>query len=180
MNIRPLQTSDLAAMAHLMQIGFLELAPGEWEDPADAMEEAEEALEAEKIALGAFADEGGQLLGWVGAQEAYSHAWELHPLVVHPKHQGRGVGRALVAALEAALKARGILTVMLGTDDQTGMTSLSGVDLYGQMWEHIQQIQNHRGHPYEFYQKCGYQIVGLIPDANGPGKPDILMAKRLQ
>ena len=30
-----------------------------------------------------------------------------------------------------------------------------------------------------FYQKLGYEIVGLIPDANGPGKPDIMMARRL-
>jgi len=25
----------------------------------------------------------------------------------------------------------------------------------------------------------GYAIVGVIPDANGPGKPDIIMAKRM-
>jgi hypothetical protein len=32
----------------------------------------------------------------------------------------------------------------------------------------------------EFYQKLGYVIVGVIPDANGFGKPDIFMAKRLE
>jgi aminoglycoside 6'-N-acetyltransferase I len=31
----------------------------------------------------------------------------------------------------------------------------------------------------KFYQKLGYVIVGVIPDANGPGKPDIMMAKRV-
>jgi len=33
--------------------------------------------------------------------------------------------------------------------------------------------------PFEFYQKCGFVIVGVVPDANGLGKPDILMAKRV-
>jgi aminoglycoside 6'-N-acetyltransferase I len=31
----------------------------------------------------------------------------------------------------------------------------------------------------EFYRKLGFVIVGVVPDANGPGKPDILMAKRV-
>jgi aminoglycoside 6'-N-acetyltransferase I len=44
---------------------------------------------------------------------------------------------------------------------------------------HIVSIRNLKRHPYEFYQKLGYVIVGVIPDANGPGKPDILMAKSL-
>jgi hypothetical protein len=45
--------------------------------------------------------------------------------------------------------------------------------------EGFASIRNLKHHPYEFYQKLGYQIVGVIPDANGPGKPDILMAKSL-
>lgn len=59
------------------------------------------------------------------------------------------------------------------------MTSLSGKDLYANAWEHISNIKNLRSHPYEFYQKMGYAIVGVIPDANGPGKPDIIMAKKI-
>jgi aminoglycoside 6'-N-acetyltransferase I len=34
-------------------------------------------------------------------------------------------------------------------------------------------------HPFLFYRKLGYTVTGVVPDANGPGKPDILMSKRL-
>ena len=73
----------------------------------------------------------------------------------------------------------GGLTVYLGSDDVSNMTSLGGVDLYPDVWVHLNQIQNLRGHPYGFYQKCGFVISGVVPDANGFGKPDILMAKRV-
>ena len=69
---------------------------------------------------------------------------------------------------------------MLGTDDEIGQTSLGGVDLYPDIAGQISAIRNLHGHPYEFYQKCGFVIYGLLPDANGFGKPDILMAKRVQ
>ena len=48
------------------------------------------------------------------------------------------------------------------------------------VFEHVARIRNLKGHPYEFYQKLGYVIVGVIPDANGPGKPDIIMARRIE
>ena len=47
------------------------------------------------------------------------------------------------------------------------------------MLGHLAQIRNLNNHPYEFYQKVGFTIVGVIPDANGFGKPDIMMAKRV-
>ena len=59
------------------------------------------------------------------------------------------------------------------------MTSLSNTDLYPDVFKHLTQIKNLKRHPYEFYQKLGFTIVGVIPDANGPGKPDIMMAKRV-
>ena len=144
-----------------------------------ALEEVREALEPGKINRIAV-DDDGTLLGWIGALPEYEgNAWELHPLIVHPAHQGRGIGRALVADLEEQVRGRGCLTIYLGTDDEDGMTSLSQVDLYENTWEHIANVQNLRGHPYTFYQKMGYTIVGVIPDANGWGKPDIWMAKRV-
>jgi aminoglycoside 6'-N-acetyltransferase I len=52
-------------------------------------------------------------------------------------------------------------------------------NLYPNIWKYIATIQNLRQHPYEFYQNCGFVIVGVMPDANGLGKPDIYMAKQL-
>ncbi len=66
-----------------------------------------------------------------------------------------------------------------GLVDEDNMTSLSEVDPYENLWEKIRDIRNLNNHPFEFYQKMGYIITGVVPDANGIGKPDILMAKRV-
>ena len=94
--------------------------------------------------------------------------------------QGRGIGRTLIAELEKAVKDRGGLTILLGSDDETGQTSLYGLELYPNVLEQVLQIKNVRRHPYEFYQKVGFTIVGVVPDANGFGQPDILLAKRVE
>jgi aminoglycoside 6'-N-acetyltransferase I len=106
--------------------------------------------------------------------------WELHPLAVRPDRQRQGIGRALVADLEAEVRWQGGLTLWLGSDDEAEMTSLSGVNLYPNVLVHLANLKNLRGHPYEFYQKVGFVVIGVMPDANGPGKPDIYMAKSLR
>jgi aminoglycoside 6'-N-acetyltransferase I len=165
--------------AALLVEGFRDHSPRAWPDMAAAQDELRAALAPDRICRAAL-DADGTLLGWVGAISQYGgNAWELHPLVVGPDARGRGIGRALVQDLEARVRERGGLTIFLGTDDEDDMTSLSGVDLYPDVWVHIARIRNLRGHPYGFYQKCGFTIVGVVPDANGPGRPDILMAKRV-
>ncbi|MEG4234791.1 GNAT family N-acetyltransferase [Microcoleus sp. Pol11C3] len=124
--------------------------------------------------------ENGQVLGWIGGIRQYDgNVWELHPLVVRTEFRGQGIGRSLVADLAAEAKSRGGLVLWVGTDDEDNQTTLSGINLYPNVWEHVAKIRNLRGHPYEFYQKMGFAIVGVMPDANGIGKPDIFMAKRL-
>ena len=70
--------------------------------------------------------------------------------------------------------------IYLGSDDESGMTSLHGVDLYDNTFDKLVNIQSVGGHPYMFYEKLEYKIIGVFPDANGIGKPDILMAKRIK
>lgn len=181
MHISDLRPDDAAAIdqaAEALVAGFREHWPDAWPDLATAHAEVLQALDPEKVCRVAR-DDDGTVFGWIGGFLHYARVWELHPLVVHPRAQGCGVGQALVADFEAHVRQRGGLTILLGSDDEDNMTSLSGVDLYPDVWKHIATIQNFRGHPYEFYQKCGFVIVGVVPDATGPGKPDILMAKRV-
>jgi aminoglycoside 6'-N-acetyltransferase I len=183
MQIIELATADEATRnqaANLLIEGFATFSPTSWRTLAEAIEEIHEALAPEKICRVAV-DEAGVVLGWVGGIPGYQgRVWELHPIVVDPRHQRQGIGRALIQDLETQVRQRGGLTLTLGTDDEIGLTSLAGVDLYPDIAHHIQTIRNPGGHPYEFYQKCGFVISGLVPDANGYGKPDIIMAKRVQ
>jgi hypothetical protein len=55
-----------------------------------------------------------------------------------------------------------------------------GPDLYLDPLGAAAPIQNLGRHPFEFYRKVGFVIAGVLPDANGFGKPDIFMAKRVQ
>jgi aminoglycoside 6'-N-acetyltransferase I len=121
------------------------------------------------------------LFGWIGGLPEYrGRVWELHPLVVHREHRRRGIGRRLVEAFEAEARIRGAHTVTLGTDDTSGMTSMSDADLFSDIPGHIRGLRDQgRGHPFLFYQKLGYVVTGVMPDANGPGKPDIFMSKRV-
>ncbi|HEX2741274.1 MAG TPA: GNAT family N-acetyltransferase [Rubrobacter sp.] len=164
--------------AILLVEGFKEDWPDAWPTMEEALREVREAIGEGRICRVAV-DEDGEVLGWIGGIPSYEgKVWELHPLVVRHDLQRRGIGRALVTDLEARVRERGAMTLWLGSDDETGMTTLAGVDLYPDVLEHLARIENLRGHPYEFYQRLGFSIVGAMPDANGFGKPDIYMAKR--
>lgn len=177
--LRDLTAADADAVATLLGDAFREHWPHAWPTLADGLETAREMLEPGRIARAAVMADGS-LAGVIGGLSGYGgRVWELHPLAVRPGLQGRGIGRALVADLEAGVAARGALTLVLGTDDEDAMTSLAGADLYDDLWARIRDIRDVKGHPFGFYRKLGYVISGVVPDANGRGKPDILMAKRI-
>lgn len=147
------------------------------------MEKAREEVDAvirDGFARGAIEDD--LLLGWIGGlPEYHGRVWELHPLVVRSNRRRRGIGRALVAAFEHEAARRGALTATLGTDDDSGMTSLANCDLYDDVPGHIAGLRDlGRSHPFLFYRRLGYVATGIMPDANGRGKPDIYMSKALK
>lgn len=183
MKIVDLRADDERAVqqaAALLVEAFREHWPNAWPDMDSALEEVREAFGAGRVNRIAV-DDDGNVLGWAGAIPGYGgNVWEVHPLAVQPAHQHEGIGQALLAELEALARERGVLTLWLGSDDEDDMTTLSGVDLYDDIPGRIARVRNLRGHPYDFYQKMGFVIAGVVPDANGPGKPDILMAKRVR
>ena len=183
MQIIDLRSANLLVIeqaASLLVEAFKVHWPNAWPDMQSARKEVEDALQPGKLARAAV-NEAGEILGWIGgSEEYYGQAWEINSLTVKPESQGQGIGAALIADFEQQVKLRGGLTIYLGSDDEDGMTNLAGKDLYSDIPGHLSTIRNLKHHPYEFYQKQGFTIVGVIPDANGIGKPDIILAKRVE
>lgn len=175
-SLRSQPSSVLEAAAEMLVFDFSE--PSGWKEIASAREEVATVLR-DGFALGLMAE--GRLAGWIGGLPQYGgRVWELHPLVVRKEERGRGFGRALVEAFESEAERRGALTATLGADDDTGMSSLAGVDLYDNLPGRLASLCDlGRRHPFGFYQKLGYTVTGVVPDANGRGKPDIFLSKRV-
>ncbi len=179
MQIAPFPGLSPAQLAEAARI-LREAIHGEsYKASGEAEEEVASFLsDPERFALAVV--EGETLLGWIGGVRGYSHALELHPLVVDPPRHRQGIGAALVAALEAQARAEGFLTVHLGTDDDFGGSSLFGADLFPDPLAKLAGIEPRGGgHPFFFYRRLGYVPTGVLPDANGAGRPDIFMARRL-
>ncbi|MCL2530871.1 MAG: GNAT family N-acetyltransferase [Oscillospiraceae bacterium] len=172
--INQTQREQAAQMLH-------EAFPHAW-SVDDAWQEIDEILQqcndGEPEILAAMHDD--KVIGWAGMIPTYDgHVWELHPLVVRCDWQGKGVGSALVQAIEEVARARGGLTLWAGSDDESNATNLANANLYDNLPQRLQGFNSGR-HPTAFYQTLGFAIVGVMPDANGPGKPDIFMAKSLR
>jgi len=153
-----------------------------WPAVEDARQEIEEILQqrddGEPEILAALHDD--EVIGWAGCLPSYDgRVWELHPLVVRRDWQGKSVGAALAQAIEDVARTRGGLTLWCGSDDETNATTLAGANLYDNLPQRLQEFNPSR-HPIAFYQKLGFAVVGVMPDANGPGKTDIFMAKPLR
>lgn len=175
-NMATLGEEQLAQAAQMLHSSL----PCGWPTLQDALDEVAERLVPQNTLLAAL--ESGQVLGWGGILEPTydGKVFELHPLVVHADARGKGVGSAIVAALEAAAKAQGGLTLWLGADDEVngGETSLANADLFDGLPEKLASFAPGT-HQSAFYLKSGFKIIGVMPDANGPGKPDIYFGKRL-
>lgn len=182
MRIVDLEKTDaksISEVAEILNISFLGLCP-DFELIADALKKVHESFDDHQLSRIAL-DAHGTVIGWIGGICQYNgNVWEIDPLVVRRDAQRTGIGKALVEDFERIVGGKGAHTIWLGTDDENGRTSLSEGSLYPDVLDKARNIRDKNGHPFAFYKKIGFEIVGVLPDANGPGKPDIFMAKRVK
>ena len=142
----------------------------------EAFDEVKECIEKPNVCIGIKT--GNELIGWAGIRPMYEKTWELHPMVIKKEYQRKSYGRLLLTEIERLAHLNGIIGLVVGSDDETNSTSLSAKEINGEnIFDEIKNIKNYKSHPFEFYQKCGYSIIGLIPNANGQNKPDIWLWK---
>jgi len=119
-------------------------------------------------------------VGWIGiVPHSGGRVWEIHPIAVATAHQGKGYGRVLIEDVERHAREQGVLTLWAGTSDEMGSTNLHDADLYADPAAAISGIESIRPHAWEFWASVGFTVVGLMPDAEGRGKPSIVLAKRV-
>jgi L-amino acid N-acyltransferase YncA/SAM-dependent methyltransferase len=114
--IRPMRAGDARGVMTVYQAG-LDTGLASFETAAPSWEE----FDAVKLPLHrhlAASTTTGQVLGWTAAwpvsvRRAYAGVIE-HSIYVDPGHHGRGIGRALLAALIASSEDAGIWTVQSG------------------------------------------------------------------
>ena len=179
MKIQNLDPDDDGAIEQVAAL-LVDFAPNQaaaWEDLESAKDTIEETFDEDSIARVALND-AGNVIGFAAAAPQYSHAWELHPVVVARDEQHRGVGRALVTDIEELVAAEGGLTVYLGADDLDEATSLADEELFPGVLDAAAEVQvRKRRHPIGFFLRLGYEVIGVIPDANGPGRPDVWLGR---
>ena len=176
--IVPLGSADehrIAQVSELLVRSFRDLSPTWVPTVEAAREKVMETLAPWMIARVLIVED--RVAGFVGARPNYSSVWELHPLVVDEAVRYRGYGRLLVTDIEGLVAEEGALTLLLGTSDEVSRTSLAGQDLFKDPIGALRDLTSTDDHPLGFWKRVGYTVVGLVPDAEGLGKPTILLAK---
>jgi aminoglycoside 6'-N-acetyltransferase I len=178
-NLKVEETVLIDCLAHLTYSAFKSHAPSWLPTVEDARRQVLKALAPDRICR-VLLNQDDSPLGWIAAFPLnHGRIWEIHPLVVSIHEQGKGYGRTLVADLEQLAQQAGALGLLAGTSDETDATTLFGVDLYQNPLAALTNIRSKRKHAYEFWLNIGFRIVGVIPDAEGRGKPAIQLAKRI-
>lgn len=133
--------------------------------------------DADTISLAALIDD--EVLGWIAGKRYRTHGFRITHCVVHPDVHRLGIGRRMAIAFESAAQDAGALIVHASMIDSACSTSLGGRDLFPGLLSRTVNEQDDVNHPVIFFLCCGYELAGVLPDAYGWGKPELIVAKRV-
>ena len=150
MQIRPLTEADLSAVAVVITAtGLFDAA----ELPQMAAPYFEKGTE---LWLVAETDAEVQGVVYVAPERVTDRTWNMLCIAVHPTVQGRGLGKGLIAAVEAKLTAQGQRLLLVETGDN-------------------EEFRMQRA----FYEKSGFKFHGIVPDFYEDGLGKCIFSKRL-
>ncbi len=155
--IRPSTLEDIPQLVALDNIAWaddINPVPIHWDSTEDYLSSCPPGSQL-------VAEENGIICGYTHSKKvtplpSNSHVAEL-VIAVHPEHQGKGVGKKLLTALEAQTKQEGHRKLTL-------------------------RVLASNGGAVEFYKRCGYQEQGRLIEEfylSGRYVDDILMYKML-
>jgi aminoglycoside 6'-N-acetyltransferase I len=125
-------------------------------------------------------DPEGTPIGWLRAEHFGGQASaEIKLVAVHPMRRRQGVARTLVMAAEEQMRSHDCVTMLATVGDTRGRTSLYGIDVTEDAPHLLADFHCQADHPAGFFLRIGYRPVGLLPDAYGPGKHDLTLARRI-
>jgi ribosomal protein S18 acetylase RimI-like enzyme len=153
---RELQQPDAAAIRRLVEATkFFSSA-----ETAIALELVEERL-AKGTASGyefLLADSGRETVGYAcfGPIPCTTASFDLYWIAVEPAYQRQGLGRRLIAEVEAAIRAQGGARIYVDTSSRAQY-----------------------GPTRRFYERCGYQNAAVLEDFYAPGDNRVIYVKSL-
>ncbi len=125
-------------------------------------------------------DSDGAPIGCLRAEHFKGQASaEIKLVAVHPTRRRQGIAQTLVLAAEERMRQSGCVTMLATVGDTRGRTSLYGVDVTEDAPGLLADFRCHPDHPAGFFLEVGYRLVGVLPDAYGPGKHDLTLARRI-
>jgi len=113
-SIRPAEPEDAAVVRDLVRAAYSKYVERIGKEPAPILEDYDALIRAGEVWV---LDEGGDVLGLLVIRPAEDHMF-LDNVAVAPGHQGRGLGRELVAFAEEQAIAYGLSEVRLYTNEE--------------------------------------------------------------
>jgi ribosomal protein S18 acetylase RimI-like enzyme len=113
-SIRPAERRDAAVVRDLVRAAYSKYVERIGKEPAPMLEDYEALIRAGEVWVW---DEGGEVLGVLVMRPAEDHLF-VDNVAVAPGHQGRGLGRELLAFAEERARREGLPEVRLYTNEK--------------------------------------------------------------